>query len=201
MKLCFRAFNITVTAVLAALILTSAALAFSTRLSRDQIPTLFGRKVLTVLSGSMEPAIHTGDVIVIKPIEAGEAIAEGDIVTFRSREKSDVLITHRVIGLVSVNGSPKAYVTKGDANDTKDLTAVSADQVIGRYGWRVPYFGYVSGVLRQPLGIILGVVLPGLILIASELRKIWRVLSENEAGPVPKAKESNTQGGDQPEST
>ncbi len=173
--------NAAITVGLVLIIGVAAVLAISARRSRDALPTFMGRKVLTVLSGSMEPLIHTGDVIIVRPLAAEEAIGEGDIITFRTRGKADMLITHRVVGLVSLNGIPSAYVTKGDANDSEDLTAVAREQVVGRYEARVPYFGYLASFLRKPAGMILFVIIPGLILIAGELRHMWKILAEAES--------------------
>ncbi|MFZ5649991.1 MAG: signal peptidase I [Bacillota bacterium] len=191
MKKFLNVFNIAVTIILVLVISAAAFLAFSARFSGDKMPSVAGHKVLTVLSGSMEPAIHTGDVIIIRPLAPDEQVKEGDVITFRTREKADMLITHRVMGIVSVNGVPKAYVTKGDANDSHDLSTVAREQVVGVYQWRVPYFGYFSDLLRKPFGIIAFVVLPGVILIGHELIKIYKILAEAEAAKV-------GGGGDQP---
>ena len=91
----------------------------------DRIPAVFDYKVLSVLSGSMEPAIRTGDVIIVEPLRPEHEIREGDVITFRAADAPDMLITHRVIGIVSVNGEPAAYVTKGDANEAPDLSRFS----------------------------------------------------------------------------
>lgn len=181
MKLFLKVLNYAVTAVLILVIAAAAFLAFSARFSKDKIPTVAGHKVLTVLSGSMEPNIHTGDVIVIRPYTPADEIKEGDVITFRTKEKADMLITHRVVGTVNVNGVPQVYVTKGDANDSEDLSTVGKDQVVGVYQARVPYFGYVSNFLHKPIGIILCVVLPGVILLGLEFRKIYQILAEAEA--------------------
>lgn len=190
MKLFLKILNGLVTAAVLAMVLGTILLAISARRSTDAIPTVLDRKVLTVLSGSMEPVIHTGDVIIVRPITPADEVKEGDIITFRTKEEASTLITHRVMGTVSVNGKPAAYVTKGDANNSEDVSTVAHDQILGLYQWRVPYFGYVATFLRKPVGVILVVILPGLTLIGLELRKIWRILVEAEAA---KAK-----GGEQP---
>lgn len=189
MKRFLNVLNAVVTVLLVLVIAAAAYLAFSARFSGDKTPTVAGNKVLTVLSGSMEPAIHTGDVIIVRPLAAGDEIKEGDVITYRTKEKADMLITHRVMGIVSVNGVPKAYVTKGDANDSQDLSTVARDQVMGIYQWRVPYFGYFSNFLHKPMGIVICVIVPGVILIGHELVKIWKLLAEAEA--------AKAQGGDE----
>lgn len=197
MKLVFKILNYTVTAALIVLIVAAAGLGFSARLSKDKIPTINGYKLLTILSGSMEPNINTGDVIYERPPAPEEKIKEGDIITFRTQEKEDMLITHRVVGIVSVNGKPAAYVTKGDANQSKDLSTVTREQIVGIYIGRIPYFGYVSNFLHTPKGIVIGVIVPGVILIGFEFRKIWQTLAEAEAAQKAAEAESAAGGGDQ----
>lgn len=182
MKTALKVLNWLITGLLLLAIGTASVLAFSARRSGDAIPTIAGHKVLSVLSGSMEPKIHTGDVIIVKPLaDPAAEIRDGDIITFRTREKADMLITHRVTGTIKVNGKPAGYTTKGDNNETMDREVVAPDQIIGRYEWRVPYFGYISSFVRKPIGIILFVILPGLIIIGLEFRKMWQTLSQEEA--------------------
>lgn len=175
------------------IIAAGATLAFTSRRSPDGIPTVAGRKVLSVLSGSMEPVIHTGDVIIVRPLLPAEEIRDGDIITFRAAEKPDMLITHRVVGTVLVNEKAVAYTTKGDANPSMDTAVVVREQVLGRYQWRVLYFGYISNFLRRPVGIAIFVILPGLLLIGLEFRKMWQALAEAEAA---KAAAAQAKGGD-----
>ena len=79
------------------------------------VPNLVGGRSLKVLSGSMEPRIHTGDIVIGRWIPPAEALP-GDVVTFR-KPGADTLITHRV-RLVRVQADGVYVVTKGDANHT-----------------------------------------------------------------------------------
>ncbi|MEW8979223.1 MAG: signal peptidase I [Symbiobacterium sp.] len=180
MKLAGRFLSGVLTAVLVVVLVATVALAISARRSADGLQTVLGYKVLSVLSGSMEPAIKTGDVIIVEPLKSDQEIAEGDVITFRAPDSPDMLITHRVVGIVSVNGEPAAYVTKGDNNDSIDLTPVQRSQVVGIQRWRIPYYGYLSNFMRRPLGIILCVIAPGLVLIGMEVRKIMQLVMEEE---------------------
>jgi len=181
MRLFLKIMNVAVTVALLMAVGGAGFLAFASKRSTDSVPTVMGHKVLSVVSGSMEPAIMTGDVIVVKPLGKGEMAQEGDVITYRTRENSNMLITHRVVGIILVNDLPAAYVTKGDANLDQDLSTIALDQVIGRYSWRIPYFGYFSNFMRRPVGIILLVVLPGLVLMGFEFRKLWLTFDELES--------------------
>lgn len=182
--------NGVVSALLVLLILGLGFMALTAKGSPDGIPTFRGYKALSVISGSMEPTIYTGDVIIIRPVERAEEIAEGDILTYRTKEKADMLVTHRVVGVLKVNGTPKAFLTKGDNNESEDLSPVAFEQVVGRYQFRLPYFGYIASFIRKPVGVILVVIVPGLVLIALEFRKIWQALSDAEKAKEEVAVES-----------
>jgi signal peptidase len=136
------------------------------------LPNLFGMRDLTVLSGSMEPTIHTGDVVVehqISPLDA----RIGDIVSFKDPEEPAVLITHRVQDIQAHDGVV-GFVTKGDANTGVERWKISADGMIGRVDYHVWRLGYLLFWIRGRTGRILLVVLPALLLGAYELMRIWR---------------------------
>lgn len=181
MKILAKVLNAAVSLVLVLILASTAFLAFSARRSPDGISTVAGYKLLNVVSGSMEPAIHTGDVILVRPLTPDDEIQEGDIITFRTREDASMRITHRVVGVVSINGESTAYVTKGDANDSPDTAPVVREQILGIYHHRIPFLGYLGDFVRTKWGAFLLIILPGLILMAGEIRKMIRVMQEEEA--------------------
>lgn len=175
-----KAVNFVITALLVLVIAGSIGLSVAGRRSPDGIPTVAGHKVLNVLSGSMAPAINVGDVIIVEPLAPDRELKEGDVVTFRAGGAKDMLITHRIVGTVMANDEPAAYVTKGDANDAQDLAPITRDQVVGVYVGRIPYFGYVANFVRTPIGVVLLLVIPGLLIIIGEVRNIYQILLEEE---------------------
>ncbi|HLN63876.1 MAG TPA: signal peptidase I [Symbiobacteriaceae bacterium] len=201
MKLLGKVLNYTLTTLLVLIIVAASGLALSARVSADRIPTVKAHKILTVLSGSMEPGIHTGDAIIIRPLLPQEEPNEGDVITFRAataKGAKEMLITHRVAGIILVNGKKTAYVTKGDANQAPDQTPVAREAIVGIYKWRIPYFGYVSNFLRTPVGVILALVIPGLIIIAGEVKKIYQIMVEAEAADKAKAQAQAAAAGGEP---
>lgn len=197
MKRFLKVLGFLTTTLLLLLLGASVVLAISARRSPDRISTVVGHKLLSVLSGSMEPAINTGDVIILKPFNiATDEIQVGDVITFRTKSDPNMMITHRVIGIAMVNDKPSAYVMKGDNNDSPDVATVTRQQIVGIYRWRIPYFGYISSFIRQPVGLILFVILPGLVLIGMEFKKIWTAVAEAEKA---QAESAQTTGGDRRE--
>ena len=144
------------------------------------VPYLFGQRSLTVLSGSMEPQLHTGDVVVVDQVPPLE-VRVGDIVTFRDPDDASRLITHRVRE-IDVDGSEVAFVTKGDANTSVEHWKITTDGTIGRVRYHVWRLGYLMFWIRSPLGRLGMVVLPALLLGGFELFRIWRPVNEDEQG-------------------
>lgn len=144
------------------------------------VPRLLGKPVLVVLTGSMEPSIATGDVVIesrISPLDA----RVGDVVTFRDPERAERLITHRV-RRVHANGDEVSFTTKGDANNTVETWQVAQQGGIGRVEYRLPKLGYVVAWISKPAGRLLLVVIPALLLGALELKRIWLPKEPSVAG-------------------
>lgn len=126
-------------------------------------------QVKIVKSGSMEPTISTGSIVIIKP-ETSYAV--GDIVTFGEDTKEKIPTTHRIIGDEIVAGKV-VYTTQGDANDDPDPNKLPAGDVIGKVVVAVPYAGFVIDFARQPLGFVFLVVIPAGAIILDELWSIF----------------------------
>jgi signal peptidase len=146
-------------------------------------PIALGWRPFAVLSGSMAPTLRTGDEIVVRPV-APPTLRVGDIVTFNDASRGDALVTHRVRD-VRVVGATVHVVTRGDANTGSERWSVPASGRVGRLAYRIPKLGYVTGTAGTPLGRILFVVVPALLLGVAEIRRVWRpregLKSEGEA--------------------
>lgn len=136
-----------------------------------------GWRADAVLSGSMEPQLKVGSLLIARPVEP-EAISVGDIIIFRPTSVGENLVSHRVIGIG--HSSPLYFETKGDANYAPDPFTVPARNLVGRIWLHVPYVGYAAEFLKTPFGFVLGLVVPTLIIIAVYVRGIRRALSKDE---------------------
>jgi signal peptidase len=134
-------------------------------------PYVAGGRSYTVMSGSMEPRIHTGDVVADERVRA-DRIAVGDIVTFPDPQTRGRLITHRVRS-VRVHGDRVSVVTKGDANTATEHWSIAATGDLGRVRYRVAKVGYLLAFTRRPTGRMALVVVPALALTLLELARIW----------------------------
>lgn len=125
-------------------------------------------RLLTVLSGSMEPAIRTGSVVAIKPADTYKT---GDIITFGEISRTKVPTTHRVKEVMIVDGQT-LYTTKGDANNGEDLEPVSKKMIAGKVFFTVPFLGYGLAAIRHPAGFVLLVIIPAGIIIYDQVKVI-----------------------------
>ena len=135
-------------------------------------PAAIGWRTLSVMSGSMSPAIETGDAVLTRPV-APASLRAGDVVTFRDPEGTDRLITHRVRWVRSFDGKVEV-TTKGDANDTTERWQVAADGRVGRVVVRLPKAGYLLAPSASPVGRLALVAVPTFLLGALALIGIWR---------------------------
>jgi signal peptidase len=99
----------------------------------DKVPGFLGFKPLIVLSGSMEPAILTGDLVIVREVPA-DTLKEGDVIAFR---RATAVITHRIMKINQNDGNTLFY-TKGDNNNADDSAPVTVDLLEGRYLFRIP---------------------------------------------------------------
>ena len=127
---------------------------------------LFGVGYAVVVSGSMEPNIHVGDMIIYDDHKASE-YEVGDVIVYIRNEGTpeEMLITHRIVE-ISEDGTK--LTTRGDANRVSD-PEISFQDVVGRLVWRVPGFGYVADFVRKPLGIVCAAAFLGLLLFGNLL--------------------------------
>lgn len=118
-----------------------------------------------VKSGSMEPTINTGGIVIIQP---QASYSMGDVVTFGEDTKTEVPTTHRIMRAYE-EGGVQYFETKGDANEERDTNPVLASSVIGKVIFDVPYVGYLLDFAKQPLGFSLMIGVPAALIILYEL--------------------------------
>lgn len=125
-----------------------------------RIVPMTGRQTLVIGGGSMEPAIHLGDAVVVDPV-APSALAVGDIVSMRVGSQNAVF-THRITRLIP-RPDGLWLETKGDANASVDPSIVPAAAIIGKVTVEAPYAGYLIKFLSVPVGVLFVLCLAGLL--------------------------------------
>lgn len=127
-------------------------------------------KVLVVQSGSMEPAIKMGGLVMIKPVADYKI---NDVITFTNPKKPQELTSHRIVNLEVIDGKT-FYATKGDANENPDTRKVAKDEVVGKVLFDVPFVGYAVDFAKKPLGFALLIIVPAVLVIIDEVKNIFR---------------------------
>lgn len=133
-------------------------------------------KLLSVMSGSMEPTIKTGELVIAKPSNTYQV---GDIITFNNQgaDGKKSTTTHRIVEKKEDNGE-QLYRTKGDANNTVDMSWTKSSNVVGKYRFGIRYFGYLMGYLKTLPGLIIIIVIPATVIIYEEVKKIKKEAKE-----------------------
>lgn len=119
-------------------------------------------RLLSVQSDSMEPTIYKGDAVMVLRTDKAP---DGAIVSYRAPQGT---ITHRVVA----QGVDGTVFTKGDALDSID-PPVAAAQRLGTVGFIMPGLGTLLDTLRSPVGLMLCIYLPGLLLMLGEIRHLY----------------------------
>lgn len=138
----------------------------ATGLAGNNLPMPFGYGLADVLSGSMEPALSKGDLLLV---HKEDQYGPGDIVVYQSGSQ---LIVHRILKI-----EDGTIITKGDANDTQD-PPFQKSQIRGAVIGHIPHAGTVANLLKTPLGILV-VLAAAFFLVESSFRR--QRSADNEA--------------------
>ncbi len=165
-------------------LLLIAVLVFTIRVmvltSKGKTVPVFGKCVLKVVTGSMEPSIHVGEFILVD--ETAKEYAVNDIISFYSEdpEIKGMLVTHRIVG-INPDGS---YKTKGDAADTADIYPVKASQIEGKFVKKLRFYKWIGSFADRKKLLFLLVILPMFFIAVYEVKTLaetWRkVLNDRE---------------------
>ena len=150
------------------------------RTEKGKVPSVFGYSFMQVATGSMEPTIPTGSIIIVKQTDPAE-VKVGDIITFYSPDPIilDMPNTHRVTGVGDENGVP-LFTTRGDAGTRNDTYPVRADRLIGVY--KVHFsVGKLAEIVHSKVFFFLVMLVPICAVISVEFLRVKKLSEEREA--------------------
>ncbi|MTI48863.1 MAG: signal peptidase I [Firmicutes bacterium] len=162
--------------ILVVLVVTSLYSSFKSRNDPSYIPSVLGYKPMSVLTGSMDPTLKPGDMVIVKATDPN-ILKVNDVITYRV--SNSTLITHRIIEITNED-QHLYFKTKGDANNTEDQRLISSEQVVGRLAFSIPKGGYIVNWIKSPLGLILLVILPITFLLVGEIKSIFSQVDKNK---------------------
>lgn len=111
-------------------------------------------KPLIVISGSMEPQIMTGDLLVATLVDA-ETLQVGDVVSLRSELTGD-LVTHRIEAIAPAQRGAFTVTMKGDNNEFSDALDYAVSGTVWKpavqlSGWGIGISRMMSPAVALPL--------------------------------------------------
>ena len=142
-KLLLKICKIIFIGVLLFAILLNMISIFKRLLLKEQMPLVLGYGNAVIITGSMEPEILPGDMVIV---HSQNDYAIDDIVTYQGNNNP---ITHRIIAK-----TPEGYITQGDANNIPD-EKVLKQQMLGKVIFVLPKVGGITDSVLSPFGIFL----------------------------------------------
>ena len=161
--------------------LAFAVITFVVTKIKGETPTVFGYSINRVVSGSMEPAIEIGDVIINKAVTDITDLKVGDIITFQGDSRFDNnKVTHRIIVAPYDDGTGNiVLVTKGDANKIDD-GVINASSVESKYLMKIGVLRFVYNIFFSQWGLLIFIFLLILIFF-DEIVNIVRIIIYNNS--------------------
>lgn len=135
----------------------------ASRLAGNTVPMPFGVGAAVVLSGSMEPELSVGDLLIVVRCDNYEL---RDVIVYQDGQTA---ITHRIVSM-----SDDSIITRGDANNADD-DPITLEQIKGKVVFSIPLVGYLVNMIKTPLGTV---VILGLAVFL--LERSFRVQKEND---------------------
>lgn len=115
------------------------------------LPRWFGLHIYEVKTESMEPEYPVGSVVYVKDVDASDIVV-GDVITYTLGTDTNLVMTHRVIGITDQGNS---FITKGDANPVEDAEPVSHDRLIGQPIVCIPAIAVAANFMNTSEGEVL----------------------------------------------
>lgn len=134
---------------------------------KQDLPTINGYGTLEVISGSMEPTIDVGDLIIVNT--KYDELKENDIITFYDEKGS--FVTHRIIEI-----KDGEYITKGDNNNSEDQGTINKDDIVAKYVTRLNGMGKLMASFQSPITMVLILVIGILVCVL--------VSTDKEGNPI-----------------
>ena len=148
--------------VFAILILVVTSLIIQKYILKEEVPNIFGYKILQVMSGSMSGEFETGDTILIKEIKEESDLKIGDVITYRIAKNT--LVTHRIVNITKI-GENLNYTLKGDANNVEDSEKILFSSIEGIYVKKLILIGKIISFMQKPYGMVIIFVVPILLIL------------------------------------
>ena len=142
-------------------------------------PEIFGYSVQRIISGSMEPTLQVGDIILCKKVTDPSEVKVDDIITFRGNSDFEYnYVTHRVVAPPekNINGE-YVLTTKGDANNIVDKE-ISFSSVHSKFIRKIDFLNSLYELFLSPWGLLIFIAAL-IIIFFDELLTVVKVFTGN----------------------
>ena len=179
--------NIFLTVILILLVVLIAFIMF-VRIS-GKTPNIAGYMVFRVSTGSMEPDLMVGDVILSKSVDNPEDLKIGDVVTYQGivGNYKDKLITHEIVQEPYYDNGTCYVVTQGIANYESD-PPVPTENIVGIMVTKIPFINNIYNFFITPWGLLTAILLI-LLAFSGEFYNIYKMSRQKEDADLLSSKE------------
>ncbi|MBE6158697.1 MAG: signal peptidase I [Firmicutes bacterium] len=155
-----RAFKVVIIICMIIITIFNVYNLINTKILGNDLTIMNNRAILEVASGSMEPNLKVGDLIIIQTNDYN--YKPGDIVTFKDSNGS--FVTHRI---VTISGNEA--ITRGDANNTVDKP-IMLEKIVGKYKYKLSYLGHIMSAFRNTSTLVIVLVIGTIICFVLSLK-------------------------------
>ena len=176
---------------LAELLLTIIILLYLTLIVAQRLTgnkSIFGIRVFTVSTGSMEPIYNINDVIMVNDIDK-KKLKVGDDIAYIAKfgKMNNKIISHRIIEID--NTGDKTYIKTKGINNTGIDPTISEDQILGKITRKLVIISAINKILRNQLGFFLLIVCPLVLVVFLEFAET-KLEKQIESGELVLSKEN-----------
>ena len=176
---------------LAELLLTIIILLYLTLIVAQRLTgnkSIFGIRVFTVSTGSMEPIYNINDVIMVNDIDK-KKLKVGDDIAYIAKfgKMNNKIISHRIIEID--NTGDKTYIKTKGINNTGIDPTISEDQILGKITRKLVIISAINKILRNQLGFFLLIVCPLVLVVFLEFAET-KLEQQIESGELVLSKEN-----------
>ena len=132
---------------------------------------LLGYESYVIYSGSMEPTVKVGSLLLTRPVDVKD-LRVGDVITYRS-PGNHTTVTHRIVSMRQQDGQ-WVFKTKGDASLEPDPREIILRGQVAKMAFEIPYLGYVVDFAKSIQGVILLLLVPAAGLLLIYALKAWK---------------------------
>lgn len=139
-----------------------------------QTPTICGYQLYTIITGSMEPKIEVGDVILSKVMSTNTELKVGDIITYEGAtgDYEGKIITHEIIEIDENTG---LITAKGIANTVADAV-IEQEQVISVMVCKIEVLTIIYSMLSNNIIFFMIIIIPLVALLIHEIIELVHIV-------------------------